>query len=98
MMPLLHTAAGRDVASAPLDRVMDSASEMRACTPQDVTKTKGNDFEDYYLKRELLMGIYGKGFEKPSPIQVGCGSAADAEVCTSMVCTGLVAFNVSCSI
>lgn len=38
--------------------------------PQDVTKTKGNDFEDYYLKRELLMGIYEKGFEKPSPIQV----------------------------
>ncbi len=37
---------------------------------QDVTKTKGNDFEDYYLKRELLMGIYEKGFEKPSPIQV----------------------------
>lgn len=36
---------------------------------QDVTNTKGNDFEDYYLKRELLMGIYEKGFEKPSPIQ-----------------------------
>mmetsp|Transcript_17768 Transcript_17768/g.53509 ORF Transcript_17768/g.53509 Transcript_17768/m.53509 type:complete len:411 (-) Transcript_17768:1292-2524(-) len=36
---------------------------------EDVTNTKGNDFEDYYLKRELLMGIYEKGFEKPSPIQ-----------------------------
>lgn len=36
---------------------------------EDVTATKGNDFEDYYLKRELLMGIYEKGFEKPSPIQ-----------------------------
>ena len=24
----------------------------------DVTSTKGNDFEDYYLKRELLMGIF----------------------------------------
>ncbi|CAK0780642.1 hypothetical protein CVIRNUC_005123 [Coccomyxa viridis] len=36
---------------------------------EDVTKTKGNDFEDYLLKRELLMGIYEKGFEKPSPIQ-----------------------------
>eukprot|EP00793_Prasinoderma_coloniale_P004709 PRCOL_00000470-RA len=35
----------------------------------DVTGTKGNEFEDYYLKRELLMGIYEKGFEKPSPIQ-----------------------------
>ena len=36
---------------------------------QDVTATKGNDFEDYCLKRELLMGIFEKGFEKPSPIQ-----------------------------
>ena len=36
---------------------------------KDVTLTKGNDFEDYYLKRELLMGIFEKGFEKPSPIQ-----------------------------
>jgi len=36
---------------------------------EDVTSTKGNDFEDYYLKRELLMGIFEKGFEKPSPIQ-----------------------------
>lgn len=35
----------------------------------DVTATKGNEFEDYYLKRELLMGIYEMGFEKPSPIQ-----------------------------
>lgn len=35
----------------------------------DVTATKGNDFEDYFLKRELLMGIFEKGFEHPSPIQ-----------------------------
>jgi ATP-dependent RNA helicase DDX6/DHH1 len=35
----------------------------------DVTATKGHDFEDYCLKRELLMGIFEKGFEKPSPIQ-----------------------------
>jgi ATP-dependent RNA helicase DDX6/DHH1 len=34
-----------------------------------VTATKGNEFEDYFLKRELLMGIYEKGFERPSPIQ-----------------------------
>eukprot|EP00210_Caulerpa_lentillifera_P003062 g2924.t1 len=36
---------------------------------EDVTATKGNSFEDYLLKRELLMGIYEKGFEQPSPIQ-----------------------------
>merc|ERR1712128_296921 len=36
---------------------------------EDVTATKGNDFEDYFLKRELLMGIFEAGFEQPSPIQ-----------------------------
>ncbi|ORZ34332.1 P-loop containing nucleoside triphosphate hydrolase protein [Catenaria anguillulae PL171] len=36
---------------------------------EDVLATKGNEFEDYYLKRELLMGIFEAGFEKPSPIQ-----------------------------
>jgi len=35
----------------------------------DVTNTKGNEFEDYCLKRELLMGIFEKGWEQPSPIQ-----------------------------
>ncbi|KAL6049682.1 DEAD-box ATP-dependent RNA helicase 8 [Balamuthia mandrillaris] len=41
----------------------------RSMLTEDVTTTKGNEFEDYYLKRELLMGIYEKGFESPSPIQ-----------------------------
>ena len=36
---------------------------------QDVTKRKGNEFEDYCLKRELLMGIFEKGYDVPSPIQ-----------------------------
>ncbi|EPQ25882.1 uncharacterized protein PFL1_06556 [Pseudozyma flocculosa PF-1] len=36
---------------------------------EDVLNTKGNDFEDYFLKRELLMGIFEAGFERPSPIQ-----------------------------
>jgi len=36
---------------------------------KDVTSTRGSEFEDYYLKRELLMGIFEKGFERPSPIQ-----------------------------
>merc|ERR1719251_56181 len=35
----------------------------------DVTDTKGNEFEDFCLKRELLMDIFEKGWEKPSPIQ-----------------------------
>lgn len=40
------------------------------CLLQDVTATKGNEFEDYCLKRELLMGIFEMGWEKPSPVQV----------------------------
>lgn len=35
----------------------------------DVTDRKGNEFEDFCLQRELLMGIFEKGWEKPSPIQ-----------------------------
>lgn len=35
----------------------------------DVTNTKGVEFEDFQLKRELLMGIFEMGYEKPSPIQ-----------------------------
>ena len=32
-------------------------------------RRRGQEFEDYFLKRELLMGIFEKGFEKPSPVQ-----------------------------
>lgn len=42
---------------------------------EDVTATKGLEFEDFYIKRELMMGIFEAGFEKPSPIQennTGC--------------------------
>jgi hypothetical protein len=35
----------------------------------DVTDTNGNEFEDFCMKRDLLMGIFEKGWEKPSPIQ-----------------------------
>ncbi|WVO20206.1 ATP-dependent RNA helicase DHH1 [Cryptococcus decagattii] len=36
---------------------------------EDVTATQGSRFEDFGLRRELLMGIYTAGFERPSPIQ-----------------------------
>ncbi|KAF2869185.1 P-loop containing nucleoside triphosphate hydrolase protein [Massariosphaeria phaeospora] len=36
---------------------------------EDVTATKGLEFEEFYIKRELMMGIFEAGFEKPSPIQ-----------------------------
>lgn len=43
----------------------------RDARPQtkDVTATKGTEFDDYLIRRELLMGIFEAGFEKPSPIQ-----------------------------
>ncbi|ELR10267.1 DExD/H-box ATP-dependent RNA helicase dhh1 [Pseudogymnoascus destructans] len=36
---------------------------------EDVTATKGLEFEEFSIKRDLLMGIFEAGFEKPSPIQ-----------------------------
>lgn len=35
----------------------------------DVTHTKGVEFSEFCLQRNLLMGIYEKGWETPSPIQ-----------------------------
>ncbi|KKY32749.1 putative atp-dependent rna helicase dhh1 [Diaporthe ampelina] len=35
----------------------------------DVTNTKGFEFEDFKLSRDLMMGIFEAGFDKPSPIQ-----------------------------
>ena len=36
---------------------------------EDVTNTKGVEWDDFLLKKELLMGIVAKGFDKPSPVQ-----------------------------
>lgn len=36
---------------------------------EDVTATSGLDFASFGLKRDLLMGIYEMGFDKPSPVQ-----------------------------
>lgn len=36
---------------------------------EDVTNTKGFEFEDFKLSRDLMMGIFEAGFDKPSPIQ-----------------------------
>lgn len=41
----------------------------RRVKTSDVTATKGNTFEEFCLSRPLLMGIFEKGWEKPSPIQ-----------------------------
>ncbi|RRT64189.1 hypothetical protein B296_00025741, partial [Ensete ventricosum] len=73
LQSLLFTAVA--AAAAPLalgQSLFDNYLQLSKCWTyicQDVTATKGNEFEDYFLKRELLMGIYEKGFERPSPIQ-----------------------------
>eukprot|EP00270_Netrium_digitus_P015045 TRINITY_DN5207_c0_g1_i1.p1 TRINITY_DN5207_c0_g1~~TRINITY_DN5207_c0_g1_i1.p1 ORF type:complete len:466 (+),score=36.93 TRINITY_DN5207_c0_g1_i1:90-1487(+) len=72
---LLSHASQADVASQTSQSDQDWKAQLKLppadtrYRTEDVTATKGNEFEDYFLKRELLMGIYEKGFEKPSPIQ-----------------------------
>ncbi|KAI1707478.1 DEAD/DEAH box helicase domain-containing protein [Ditylenchus destructor] len=44
------------------------AKDMRFKTA-DVTNTKGIEFEQFSLTRDLLKGIFEKGWESPSPIQ-----------------------------
>ncbi|CDR94055.1 ATP-dependent RNA helicase, putative [Babesia bigemina] len=67
--PAKLSAVGRcTVDSAWKKEVLEKNADKRYKT-EDVTKTKGSQFEDYFLRRELLMGIFEKGFEAPSPIQ-----------------------------
>ncbi|XP_028412723.1 probable ATP-dependent RNA helicase ddx6 [Dendronephthya gigantea] len=75
----LATASSENISNKALNMQRDGADSWktklnlppkdRRLKTTDVTSTKGNDFEDYCLKRELLMGIFEKGYEKPSPIQ-----------------------------
>lgn len=44
------------------------AKDLRVKTA-DVTDTKGIEFEEFCLSRDLLKGIFEKGWEAPSPIQ-----------------------------
>lgn len=71
MAEVKKTVATNDTASSESDWRKDCVepSKDNRIKTEDVTATKGHEFEDYYLKRELLMGIFEKGFEKPSPIQ-----------------------------
>jgi len=50
------------------DQIKRPERDLRPKT-EDVTDTKGNEFEDFGLKRTLLMGIFENNYEKPSPIQ-----------------------------
>jgi len=52
-----------------LKTVKESIEADERIRTTDVTHVRGQEWEDYYLKRELLMGIFEKGFERPSPVQ-----------------------------
>jgi len=71
-MAQMNAAAGQPTAPADLkgwkSQLKVPQKDNRVKTA-DVTATKGNEFEDFCLKRPLLMGIFEKGWEKPSPIQ-----------------------------
>lgn len=58
-----------DALIRPIRCIFPYANIRPICLLQDVTNTKGLEFEDFPLKRELMMGIFEAGFEKPSPIQ-----------------------------
>ena len=49
------SSAGQDARS--LAKIPPADTRIKT---EDVTKTRGNEFEDFYLKRELLMGIFEK--------------------------------------
>lgn len=51
------------------DTTTYSAKSSQRLTTDDVKSLKNLDFADFNLKRDLLMGIFEVGFEKPSPIQ-----------------------------
>ncbi|KAF8872148.1 P-loop containing nucleoside triphosphate hydrolase protein [Mucidula mucida] len=73
--PVPRMRATPNNATAPHQNMQDWKQTLRPpprdMRPQtlDVTGTRGTAFEDMPLRRELLMGIYEAGFEKPSPIQ-----------------------------
>ena len=54
----------------PLDTtgIPEPKRDMRVKT-EDVTATKGLAFADFGLSQDVLLGIYEKGYENPSPIQ-----------------------------
>ncbi|XP_054261483.1 ATP-dependent RNA helicase me31b isoform X2 [Macrosteles quadrilineatus] len=71
---IAHSSA--NLSSSKQDKLDELLLKAKQNIPQDkriktsdVTDTKGNEFEEFCVKRNLLMGIFEKGWEKPSPIQ-----------------------------
>ncbi|CRK37213.1 hypothetical protein BN1708_020249, partial [Verticillium longisporum] len=63
------TALTSDAASEDWKKNLKLPAKDNRQQTEDVTNTKGLEFENFQLKRDLLMGIFEAGFEKPSPIQ-----------------------------
>lgn len=62
--------------AAPSTKVADSWQDRERAKPKDQRKTtvdvknsRNSTFDDFFLKRELRMGIYDMGYDEPSPIQ-----------------------------
>jgi len=63
-IPSIKSGSGDDWKSK-----LDLPTKDRRVRTSDVTDREGKEFEDFCLSRELLMGIFEMGWEKPSPIQ-----------------------------
>lgn len=63
-----QTSISDDAASNWRDNLKAPAKDGRQQT-EDVTATKGLGWEELYIKRDIMMGIFEAGFEHPSPIQ-----------------------------
>jgi ATP-dependent RNA helicase DDX6/DHH1 len=50
------------------DTIQKPPKDLRPKT-EDVTATRGLEWDDFCLRKEVLMGIVGCGFDKPSPVQ-----------------------------
>jgi ATP-dependent RNA helicase DDX6/DHH1 len=49
-------------------KIQKPAPDLRPKT-EDVTNRKGMEWDDFNLRKELMMGIVSKGFDFPSPVQ-----------------------------
>ena len=49
-------------------RIHAPKQQYKNLSQQDVTNTKGHEFEEYDLKKELMQGLAAKGYDKPSPV------------------------------
>ncbi|KAL7675469.1 hypothetical protein ACOME3_001735 [Neoechinorhynchus agilis] len=69
LQPLPSSSSAKSISSDDWKSTIKRPPVDRRIKTTDVTRTHGHSFEDYCLSRELLMGVFEKGWERPSPIQ-----------------------------